>query len=201
MRTLLLAWLALMAASGCSSLPGPPDYSTPEKTLISFHDAFKHEVVAREYECLSQAFKENRGNLNLAGYHEFRRNLKDEYPIVFLLLSLNDIEDNIVEVRYRGDEADVDVSFAGNAFTITMIRETIVRFEFDKGRVKEDRIFQPLPSLLTLENAWLGVMLPMDERILDYVGKKIQYLRKILVEKRWKFLDFSIEDEKITGST
>jgi hypothetical protein len=195
MRFLLIFGLFFLVPACTTPLP-PPDYSTPKHTLLSFHEAFKRDEVAREYECLSQAFKKKHGSLGLSGYHEFRRKLADEYPLAFLLFSLNDIEDNIGSPQITGDTADVDLVFGGNTITVTLLRETIYHLEFDEGPAAGG-LSPPLQTLIQEGEGWFGIMLDMTQK----TKRRLMKLRKILVEKRWKFLDFSLLDEKMMDST
>jgi len=70
-----------------ATTPPPPDYSTPEATLITFHNAFKADDREAEYECLSHEFKRRNGNLGLSGYYDMRTVIEQEYTLASWVLS------------------------------------------------------------------------------------------------------------------
>jgi hypothetical protein len=192
---LLLPWLA-----GACSTPAlkAPDYTTPEKTLLTFHNAFKNKNTPREYECFSHEFKQNQGGMDLKSYYEVRRHFEERYPLENWLFSMQDLEDNIVDKRLEpgGRVAHLKLSLGGQETTIDFVRETVYRFEFDEGRLEED-LAAPLETLVRDEEEKLILELPMSSK----TRKRKDALRKILVEKRWKFLDFSFLHEKMDAST
>ncbi len=195
---LLFIMAALVSAAAC----GTPqlkeaNMTTPEHTLETFHNAFRHDMVDREYECLSLAFKQRHGNMDLKSYYHLKQILRDEHPVASYLFSLGGLGDNIVEkVPGPGpDLASLKLTVMGKEETIYFIRETVYRLEFDEGRVEED-ITDPLQQLLSVGKNRIEVALPLSAR----TRKRIGQLRKVLVEKRWKFLDFSFLDENIEVS-
>lgn len=188
-KSLFRFLLPLCAAlAGCTTTPIVPDYSTPEKTLLTFHEAFKQSEIPFEYECFSQRFKEIQGNMDLKSYYEVRKQFEDEYPLESFLFSLKDIEDNIKEKTFSPDgrSALLTLSIGGEDYSIWFIRETIYRFEFDQGRPFED-FSRPLEELIAVEGDALEVTLPLIKKNM----KRLEALRTVIVEERWKFLDFS----------
>ncbi|MHC4943510.1 MAG: hypothetical protein ACYTG7_10890 [Planctomycetota bacterium] len=193
---LLLPWLA----GACSTPPlRAPDYTSPEKTLLTFHNAFQNKATSREYECFSYEFKKNQGNMNLSSYYEVRRQFEEKYPLESFFFSMQDLRDNILDKRLLPDglHAQLKLSLGGKETTIWFVRETVYRFEFDdEGRLEED-LTDPLETLVSDKGDRLIFDLPLSSK----TSKRKDALRKILVEKNWKFLDFSFLHEKIDVST
>ena len=197
MRLLCLACLTWMV-SACSSAPvREPDYTTPEGTLLSFHHAFKNEITEREYECFSQEFKRRHGNMDFSSYFDLRHLIEKKYPMSTWFFSLQDLKANITDRIVLLDEgfAWLKLSIMGEEITIEFVRETVYRLEFDEKGLVEDYIYSTEPFIHSRDNK-LEVHLPLASK----TAKNYPYWRKILVEKRWKFLDFSFLHERMKGS-
>lgn len=194
MRCILLVVLSL-AATACRSAPmKDPDLTTPEMTLHTFHDAFKHDLVDREYECFSYQFKKDHGNMDVKSYYEARRLFVDEHPMAAFFFSLGDLRDNIVELSgTEGDLATMKLSLGGEEIVIYFTQEAAYQLEFDKVRTERDDILEPFSDIVAARDRKLNVSLPLSKRTRENHRK----LRRIVVEKRWKFLDFPFLDENI----
>lgn len=181
--------LALLAGACCTPSPGPPDFSTPEATLRTFQQAFHREDVSAEYECFSLPFKANNGNFGLDDYYEFRRRFVEEHPVAAFLFSRNDLSNNITaRSPLQGRElAWLKLEVAGEEVTIDFILETVYRLEYGAGaRPEEDFLADPEEAVRARDGR-LEITLPLSPRTCEHLPE----LRRVLVEKRWKFLDFS----------
>lgn len=199
MRMLLMAGLALAASACCSTPPGPPDFSTPEATLLTYHEAFKNENKTLEYECLSTEFKRNNGNLDHKTYYDIRCIIEEEYPLETWAFSLQDLDDNIVDrfISLDDGRAWLKLSVYGQEMTIDFTRELVCRLEFDDGH---EQSLDPGENPLHASENQLEIQLPLDKYSAVKVAKRLPHWRKVLVEKRWKVLDFSFLREKMSGS-
>ncbi len=192
--TLLLPLLAVSCSA--TSVPAA-DFSLPEKTLKTFQEAFGREDVVLEYDCFSLLFKKQNGNFGLDNYYEFRSKFVDEHPVAAFLFSINDLTDNItIRSPLKGMEwASLTLEVAGEEIIITFILETTYRLEYLEARPEEDLLLDPHTRILEKEGQ-LEINLPMTPRTRKHLGD----LKKILVEKRWKFLEFSFQNEKMSVS-
>jgi hypothetical protein len=196
---LLLAGLALAASACCSTPPGPPDYSTPEATLLTYHEAFKNEDTEAEYECLSDELKRRYGNLGFSWYYDFRGILAEEYPFEIWAFSLQDLDDNIVDRFVSLDEgrAWLKLSVYGREMTIEFIREAVCIVENYEGAYLQ---LDPGEHPVRINEAQVLVEVPVDKYSARKTPRFFPRWRKVMVEKRWKFLDFSFLHEKMSGS-
>lgn len=196
MRILIPAVLAMLCGA-CKAPPlGPADYSTPSATLLTFQNAFQNDRADREYECFSQEFKKNHSSLSLSSYYETRQMLLEDQPVAAYIFSLNDLSDNIIEeiISPKGDRATLVLSVYGEEVFIEFIRETLFQIEFDEARAVGDFLPKPLHDLIRFneEEHEFYLTLFLSPRIRD----NLRSIRKIMVEKNWKFLRFSFLDEE-----
>jgi len=186
----LLLFSALAALSGCCSTPPPqPDFSTPLATLETFQDAFRADAGQLEYECFAHSFKESMGGFDLDSYAVMRDEAIDANPLVKTFLALKDLAGSVksVQVDPNNRQAIMNLNVLGTEFDILFLRETIYHLEFDNdSRVRED-FMPPLRSTVAANQGALLLIVPdVNPRWL----KKVEALRKLSVEERWKFGDF-----------
>lgn len=188
MRALALTLFLVFTAACCVTPIKDPDFTTPENTLFTFHDAFSRgDVMEREYECFSRIFKKNNGNMDYRSYYEFRHILAEEHPVAMFLFSLEDLSDNIIEnKRISEDEAELRIAVKGEEITLAFVRETIYRLEFDRGRAEED-FLPPLQEIIVEGERVFTLDVPLSRK----TRKRLHTLRRVNIEKQWKFLDFS----------
>ena len=182
--------LLLFAGACCTTPPAPPDFSTPEATLRTFQQAFDRDDVAAEYECFSLPFKERNGSFGLDDYYEFRRRFVSEHPVAAFLFSKNDLTNNITaRSPLEGRElAWLEIEAGGRKVTIDFMLETVYRLEYGGAGTRPEEDFIPDPeAALRARNGTLEIVLPLSPR----TRKHLSELKRVLVEKRWKFLDFS----------
>jgi len=203
MRSLILLLFLLTPTSCCllSDPPlGPADFTTPTKTLLTFHEAFRlGENTEREYECFSKEFKKNiKKNLNFSrdldysSYFEIRNILAEENPVAVFLFSLEDLSDNIKEEKpIDDDEMDLYLDVKGEEIIISFIRETVFRLEFDGKNRPEEGFLSHIKDIIMESGNGLLIGLFLPSRTRKRLGNKIHALRKIVVEEKWKFKDFS----------
>ena len=197
MRSFMALCLSLITASCCSTPLGPPDYSTPKATLMTFQEAFRNDAAYREYECFSLVLKKRLGSLDYKSYYDSRYQFIDDHPMMAFLFSLNDLDDNIMETEYRADgkEAWLTLSVGGEIIVIAFIEETFYHIEYLRARPQGDLIPEPHTKIVQKERE-LEITLPLSKR----TRENFDEIQKILVEKRWMFLDFSFLHETISSS-
>jgi hypothetical protein len=184
--------VALLSAACCTAPMKPPDFSTPKAALLTFHDAFNHDVEAVEFECFSKDFKET-NRFDYKTYYEFRQILVDDNPVAAFLFSLVDLEEAIIETRMEGDDlATMWLDLAGERITILFIRETISHLEYDRAPEDSRRfvgggLMPPLQDLIQEKEAAFTLAVPFRNK---KEKRRFHRLRKIVLEKQWKFLDF-----------
>jgi hypothetical protein len=190
---LILVLLGSMGAC-CATPLGEPDFTTPTNTLLTFHECFKEDNHVREYECFSDQFKKEWENLSLSRYMDMRKIFENEHRVASLLFSLQDLSDNIVE-EVPGLEpytAILHLEVGGQEITIEFICVTSYQIEFDQAR-PDGGFVEDLYQIAKPEGDEFVIRLPLSGKIQKYPTQ----LRKVLVERRWLFLDFSFLHEKI----
>ena len=175
---------------------GEPDFSTPTAALRTFQEAFRRDAVDIEFECFSQVFKDRQGNLDYESYYDFRYQFVDEHPVAAFLFNLNDLDNNVVNTDYRSDgkTARLDLRVAGEDHWIDFILETEYFLEyFGEDWTARDIIPEPHTKIFRKGNQ-IEIDVPLNRQTRN---KDLGDLRKLLLEKRWKFLDFSFVHENI----
>lgn len=192
-KLFILAAVVLLAVStACTTPPVTPDFSTPEKTLKTFHSAFRNDIADLEYECLSRDFK-NKNEILYQGYYDFREEFKANNRILSFLAGLVDIEGCVrkQEIHENGRIAVLSLDLMGEEVSIAFIRENKYRLEFDEGRPEAD-IIGPMEHVISTGGSGMFVTLPLSPK----TRKRLDKIRRIEVKEQWKFYDFSYLSEK-----
>jgi hypothetical protein len=184
-----------LALAGCCSPDPTADFSTPVATLQTFQSAFRAGMPGLEYECFSLDYKMSQGGFDLDIYTAMRNEAIDENPLAASLLSLKDLAGSVTDLAIEPSRrfAAMTLSILGKEFRILFFRETVYRMEFDEGiRPKEDFI-PPLysGSTRTGPDSFEVTIRNVPQKWL----RDLPYIRKLVVEERWKFGNFFLDDE------
>ncbi|MFH1998235.1 MAG: hypothetical protein ABIK28_01075 [Planctomycetota bacterium] len=192
---LLSIWTA-----ACTTPPMAPDFTTPAKTLRTFHNAFIHDDAGLEYECLSRDFKKENGNISLSRYHDFRVEFKAQHPMLQFFSGLVDIEESIQEQQISPDGrlAVLKLDLVGEEFVVVFIRENTYRIEYDSPSARpEEGLIDPMEKIISARGNEMELTLPLTKK----TRKRLQEIKRIEVKEQWKFREFSSLSENSSVST
>lgn len=188
-------WIVLigMFFSACSAIPPlyeEPDFSTPEKTLLTYYNAFQNKNLEREYECFSDTLK-NRFNFGLPMYEEFRSQFEDQNSWLFLrILNRLDLKEHILDQGADKDTAWIKLLMNDEEILIYFVRKAGYRLEDLEGHAYWEKLSAPIPEVLRIQEDRLYIEIPMlSNRQKTKVQKKLDNLGAFIIESQWRILD------------
>jgi len=195
---ILLIGLLMGACSSISPLYEEPDYSTPEKTLLTYYNAFQNKDLQREYECFSDTIKKE-FNFGLSIYQEFRTLFEEETSWLTLrIVNHLDMKEHILDQGQTEDQAWIKLKVGGQEIMICFIRKTGFRLEDFDGYILDD-LTLPIQELAHIKNNKLCIEIPLlSKRQIKTVREKLPKLGEVRIDSQWKILDLPFLKKVLT---
>ena len=182
--TAALAALMLGSCVSCNGIPYFNSKDTPENTLRTFQSAYAEDDPLREFGCFSREIQPPYQN-----YTAFREKLLRDHALVELVLTMNDLTDNVTHMETLPDNTVVmTISVFGQEARFRFINEPRGAVTFADGTTVDDPLMER--PLIELMERWLVVPLgPLIER--EQVQQAFPSIRTWRYYDDWRFLELA----------